>query len=176
LFLFEAAYFSIFSLIKAKFRGVDMNQPLTYVEVVPEQAEQILAQDDGKPIHMINLIRFHKDAQYPEFHEYAGKGHSGADAYRLYFISLLPILEQYGGEVVWFGEPDFLLIGPEQDMWDLVLIVRYPSTDALITMSTSAEYQPCGVLRKAAVEDTRLMRAKATSASDGLARFLAQKI
>ena len=55
------------------------------------------------PIHMLNLIRFKEKAAYPEGHELAEKGMSGAEAYAEYMRTIRPVLARANGKIVWKG-------------------------------------------------------------------------
>lgn len=49
------------------------------------------------------------------------------------------------------------LIAPKQEQWDLLLLVRYPSSAAFLSMLADPEYQAATVHRSAALADSRLI-------------------
>jgi len=105
------------------------------------------------PIMMLNLIRLHDEAQYSD-----GQNASGAQAYKRYGEESGPIFKRVGGEIIWRGKPECLLIGPIEEMWDIAFIARYPTADAFLTMITDADYKQVVAHRQAAVLTSRLIR------------------
>ena len=105
------------------------------------------------PIHMLNLVRLRQHAAYPD-----GRGASGADTYRAYGRDSGPIFQRVGGRIAWSGDFRLMLIGPEEERWDLCFIAEYPSAAAFVEMVKDPDYQKAVVHRQAAVEDSRLIR------------------
>ena len=106
------------------------------------------------PIHMLNLVRFRTQAAYED-----GRAATGREAYAAYSRESGPIFESLGGKIVWSGNFNLMLIGPEDDeQWDACFIAQYPSADAFISMIRDPDYQKAVMHRDAAVEDSRLIR------------------
>jgi uncharacterized protein (DUF1330 family) len=105
------------------------------------------------PILMLNLIRLRERAAYPD-----GRDVTGADAYAAYGRESRTIFQRVGGQIVWRGRPEQVLIGPLDERWDVAFIARYPSAAAFLEMVTDTEYRVAVVHRQAAVEDSRLVR------------------
>ncbi|MEZ0152961.1 MAG: DUF1330 domain-containing protein, partial [Candidatus Reddybacter sp.] len=99
------------------------------------------------------LIRLRDEAQYPD-----GRNASGAAAYKSYGEESEPILKGVGGEIIWRGEPECVVIGPLEEAWDIAFIARYPNAGAFMAMITDADYKQAVVHRQAAVLDSRLIR------------------
>lgn len=115
---------------------------------------QVLSQTPrGKPVVMLNLLKFREQANYDE----PSTGVSGRDAYQEYGRGAIRCIHAVGGELVWSGAPTGTLIGPEEEQWDEVLLVRYPSLDAFLEMIDSPEYKSIVHHRTAAIEDSRLI-------------------
>jgi uncharacterized protein (DUF1330 family) len=110
------------------------------------------------PIHMLNLLRFHDVARYPVGHDQAAGGLSGADAYAEYGRTSAPIFARVGGSVVWRGQMEAMVIGPDDKQWDLAFIAAYPHAGAFVEMLTDADYKLAVVHRQAAVLTSRLIR------------------
>jgi len=91
-----------------------------------------LAERHAGPIVIMNLLKFKDDA---------GDGRSGRQAYADYGALAADILPLYGAAVVWTGRQQQIVTGQASDDWDVVLLVRYPSIDALARMSASPEYR-----------------------------------
>ncbi|MEE2526607.1 DUF1330 domain-containing protein [Hyphobacterium sp. HN65] len=124
--------------------------------VDPERAafEAFKALPRNQPIDMLNLIRLHDQARYPD-----GQSVSGAEAYANYGRFSAPVFQRVGGEIIWRGQPQLVLIGPPDGLWDIAFIARYPSAAAFLEMVTDPVYQKDAVPhRQAAVRDSRLIR------------------
>lgn len=107
------------------------------------------------PVHMLNLLRFHTQADYPEEAEFSPC--SGAEAYARYGESILEILKLIGGSVELLSQCHASLIGDEQDHFDHMVVVHYPSRHALLQMLASEAYKQIAVHRIAAVEHSLLI-------------------
>lgn len=107
-----------------------------------------------QPIDMLNLIRLREKAVYAD-----GREASGAQAYAEYGKRSAPVFQRVGGEIIWRGEPQVMLIGPPEVLWDIAFIARYPAASAFLEMVTDPVYQGDAVPhRQAAVRDSRLIR------------------
>lgn len=110
------------------------------------------------PINMLNLVRYRDLAAYPEGHEHAGKGWTGARAYEEYGTTSAPIFERLGGHIVWRGRFEAMLTGPADIYWDAAFIAAYPNAGAFLAMVTDPDYKLAVVNRQAAVSTSRLIR------------------
>ena len=115
-----------------------------------------------KPIMMLNLVRFREKAAYED-----GREATGAEAYAAYGKESGPIFLRVGGEIIWRGEPELMLIGPWDEHWDEIFVARYPAASAFLEMVTDSEYRIAVKHRQAAVEDSRLIRTAETDKGDG---------
>lgn len=105
------------------------------VDPTGEDLKRFLAEDDGGPVTMLNLLKY--------------KPADGRETYMKYAKAIVPFLEAVGGEVVYFGEGSTPLVG---DRWDAVLLVRYPSRRAFSEMVANPEYQQITHLRTEALD------------------------
>ncbi len=118
-------------------------------ELNPSQPDQIAELGrpgpDG-PIYMVNLLRFKDRAEYPD-----GRSSdlTGAQAYALYGRSVIRLVAELGGRLVFSGEVNWLMIGQADDLWDQIAVVEYPDRKALVAMVTSDAYQEIAVHREA---------------------------
>lgn len=108
--------------------------------------------DAGQPVVMVNLLRFAVTARYQD-----GTERTGVEAYRHYSKLTWPLLQKVNGEVVYHGDTGGMLIAPEQELWDEVLMVRYPDFEAFLSMIKSDEYGEIVHHRMAALDDSRLL-------------------
>jgi hypothetical protein len=117
--------------------------------------------DDGKPVHMLNLIRFHDPMPpvpgHPEF-----KG-SAEEANAHYERAIRPLLAARGVYPVFASTPHDLgpelenksnLIGfsPAMDDWDRVMLVRYPNRRAFLDMASDPTYLKMAPFKLAAID------------------------
>ncbi len=95
---------------------------------------------DDAPVVMLNLMRF-RDRSLD------GNG-SGWDAYLRYSALAIKLIKACGGTITWTGTAEAVALGvPDDNRWDYVALVRYPSRRAFIDMMTSAEYARANVER-----------------------------
>ncbi|MGB5492245.1 MAG: DUF1330 domain-containing protein [Woeseiaceae bacterium] len=135
-----------------------------YIDPERDQFDAFKALPRDKPIMMLNLLRFRETADYED-----GRESSGAEAYANYGRESAPIFRRVGGEIIWRGRPEVILIGPKDKHWDLIFVARYPTADAFLEMVTDPHYQIAVKHRQAAVLDSRLIRTAETDASEGFA-------
>jgi uncharacterized protein (DUF1330 family) len=125
-----------------------------HVDPTSEQAEAFAASADaGEPVLMLNLLQFRPEATDPE----SGDRMAGAELYARYVAATAKHLARVGGEVVWAGECDNALIGPDATEWDVAAVVRYPSRRAFLEMVGDPDYLETSKLRTAALADSRLI-------------------
>ena len=108
-------------------------------QVDPRGADlkQMLLEDDGGPVVMVNLLRFRP----------AG----GQDTYRNYLSEAKPYLEEAGARVLHAGSMSTKLVGSDEAKWDAVLVVEYPSRQAFSAMVADPGYQHAARLRTEAL-------------------------
>ncbi|NCF19971.1 MAG: DUF1330 domain-containing protein [Haliea sp.] len=119
-----------------------------------EQIAALLENDKGEPIRMLNLLKFREFAQYSDGTD---TGLSGAEAYQRYAAEVVPIIRKAGGEIVFSGQANTLVIGDGELEWDMVSIAEYPSVTAFLGMTSSDEYQKIHIHRDAGLEHQLLV-------------------
>lgn len=134
--------------------------------VDPERAafEAFKALPRDQPVMMINLLRFRDRAAYED-----GRAATGSEAYAAYGLASAPVFRRVGGEIIWRGKPENVLIGPADEHWDLAFIARYPTANAFLEMVTDPAYREAVKHRQAAVLDSRLIRTTAAGLGAGFA-------
>ncbi|MGE4474683.1 MAG: DUF1330 domain-containing protein [Stutzerimonas sp.] len=111
----------------------------------------------GTPVLMLNLLRYHAEANYP-----SGSAHaacSGREAYARYSRTALAKVKAAGGEVTLMAQAHAALIAPADEQWNDILLVSYPSREAFLAMLADEEYRAATVHRTAALADSRLIGA-----------------
>ncbi|MGX9390867.1 DUF1330 domain-containing protein [Nitrobacteraceae bacterium UC4446_H13] len=131
-----------------------------------DPTKEIFAQfrDNNRPgpIHMLNLVRLHDDARYPD-----GRKASGAEAYAAYGRESGPVFSKLGGRIVWRGTFELMLIGPQEERWDHCFIAEYPSVEAFVSMIRDPVYREAVKHRQAAVKESRLIRLQPQHGGEG---------
>lgn len=107
---------------------------------------------------MLNLLRFRDYADYSKTPELApAEPISGEAAYQRYIAHTLPYLEQSGGEILFMGKGGSFLIGPPDERWDAVLLIKQHSVDRFLAFESNENYMKGIGHRTAALEDSRLL-------------------
>lgn len=118
-------------------------------EVMPSDPERIAAmQEPGPdgPIVMVNLLKFHERARYPDGRD---ADLSGREAYARYAEAVFALLPKFGGRALFAGDVRFLALGQVEELWDEIALVEYPDRAALLAMSSSEEWQASAIHRSA---------------------------
>lgn len=110
---------------------------------------------DNTPILMLNLLRFNPQASYPTDSEQSPC--SGQQAYARYSQTAIKKVRSVGGSVELLANAHVALIAPSDEHWDQMLLVRYPSKQAFLSMISDPEYQAVTIHRTAALADSRLV-------------------
>ena len=135
-----------------------------YIDPEREQFEAFKRLPRDEPIMMLNFLRFREKAAYEDDREA-----TGAEAYATYGEESGPIFRRVGGEIIWRGKPELMLIGPQDKHWDLIFVARYPSAAAFLEMVTDPDYRIAVRHRQAAVLDSRLIRTAESGEGGGFA-------
>ena len=108
--------------------------------VIPneEQMAGFLEGDTETPIKMVNLLKFKDKADYKDGRQ---TNLSGKEAYQIYADEVQGHLEKVGGQSIFFGEVERLMLGEGEELWDWVAIAEYPSRKAMLEMVMDSEYQ-----------------------------------
>lgn len=124
-----------------------------YVDPTKQTFAAFRENDRTGPIHMLNLVRLHAEARYPD-----GRRATGAEAYAAYGRDSGPVFARLGGKIAWQGRFELMLIGPAEERWDICFIAEYPSVAAFVEMIRDPVYREAVKHRQAAVEESRLIR------------------
>lgn len=115
----------------------------------PEQFEELVAKKPEGSLYMLNLLKFRDRAVYADGRE---TDLTGEQAYGLYGVAVRAIIEGFGGNLIFGGRANVLLIGDGELEWDQVALVRYPSFQHFVDMTQSEAYQEIHVHREAGLE------------------------
>jgi len=111
-----------------------------------EQIQSLVQRNTGKPIVMLNLLKFKDKAVYKDGRK---TDLSGREAYQRYADQMVPYVHSHGGRIVFTGEANGLVIGDVGEMWDTVALMEYPSAEAFAKIAMSPEVANFGVHREA---------------------------
>ncbi|MEZ4301850.1 MAG: hypothetical protein R3B70_43350 [Polyangiaceae bacterium] len=107
---------------------------------------------------MLNLFRLRDEPDYTQFPQLKPETPTTSRALFLKYIAEMDtFLDRYGIRRVFLGSGGSLLIGPEAEHWDIVQLVRYPSMQAFVGLSSDKDVEAHVPLRAVSVEDSRVM-------------------
>ena len=118
-----------------------------------------LERPEYNPWVLVNLLRFN-----PRVTSKNGEVVTGAVAYRRYIEAATPVLERFGGEVLWAGDAQFAVAGlsppthvGDRSQWDRVVIVRYPTPAAYRAFVGDPEMRRALTIKQEAVAETEVL-------------------
>jgi uncharacterized protein (DUF1330 family) len=138
-----------------------------FIDPTREAFEFFKSLPRDEPIWMLNQVKFRPVAIYPEGHADAGLGRTGVQAYGEYGLTSQPIFARVGGTIMWRGQMQAMLTGPQEEAWDTIFIAHYPAASAFFAMITDPDYKLAVVHRQAAVLTSRLVRCQQMAAGGG---------
>lgn len=133
-----------------------------YIDPDREVFRQLRDLDVTHPVDMLNLVKLNQVAAYPD-----GRKVPGSEAYEAYGRESGPIFRKVGGEIIWSGDPQIMVIGPQDVAWDIAFIARYPTGQAFLDMVYNPDCQAVVHHRQAAVETSRLLRHRTRDTGEG---------
>ncbi len=129
-----------------------------FLEATQESGAALFRRNITGEVIMLNLLRFRVVADYTANPELApAKSISVREAYQKYIDHTLPFLKESGGDIVLLGEGGKYMIGPQEEQWDLVMLVRQNSVSDFMAFATNHECMAGIGHRTAALEDSRLL-------------------
>lgn len=135
-----------------------MNEQPRHLEPTLEAGRAFVSRKIEGEVVMLNLLRFRVIADYSAAPELAPEiPISGAEAYDRYIAYTMPYLKQSGGDLLFLGEGGHFLIGPDNERWDRVMLVRQHDVGSFIAFAQNKAYLAGLGHRAAALEDSRLL-------------------
>lgn len=132
---------------------------MTSLQPSARQLDQLLALDPSMgPVAMINMLKYRESADYGD--RVDEKPCSGRDAYGRYSESAFPIVAELEGKPVWMSTVEHVFIAPEEEHWDDVVIVQWPTLLAFQKLMQRPDYHAIAFHRDAALADSRLIITK----------------
>lgn len=129
-----------------------------YLEPTQESGRALFMRNISGPILMLNLIRLRKVADYSASPALAPSAPlSGAEAFDRYIEHTMPFLKESGGDLTLLARGGQFFIGPENERWDIAMIVRQSSLQSFMAFASNTEYLAGLGHRTAAIEDSRIL-------------------
>jgi hypothetical protein len=129
-----------------------------YLDPTEESATELFSRNITGEIVMLNLLRFREVADYTGFPDLKpGQPISGREAYQKYIDHTLPFLRESGGDMRFLGEGGKYFIGPQDERWDLVMLIQQSSLTGFMEFASNESYIAGLGHRNAALEDSRLL-------------------
>lgn len=137
----------------------NLNAKITrYIEPSQGAGKRFMQRGIEGSIIMLNLLRFRDIADYTANPELTPEVPiSGAEAFNYYIEHTLPFLRESGGDIMFLGDGGEFLIGPKNERWDLVMLIRQSSVQSFIAFSSHKDYLAGIGHRTAALQDSRLL-------------------
>jgi uncharacterized protein (DUF1330 family) len=117
---------------------------------------------------MLNLVKYKPMADYTGIEvSNIQKDKTGKETYQYYKNQVEKIFKKTkSGNILYYGESQDFLIGPQDEKWDAVILVQYASVDVFVNFVESEAYQKITGHRKASLEDSRLLPASNVNLDD----------
>ena len=111
------------------------------------------ARNPEQEVVMLNLLRFAAQAN-PGF---GCDGMTGEEAYQEYGRRISEMDPPFAGRPIWLGTVGASVIGPGNEVWDQVILVRYDNAQHFLDAVTNPAYLTAAPARDAAIADSRLV-------------------
>jgi hypothetical protein len=135
-----------------------VSEPVHYLEPSQRAGMKFIERGIKGSVVMLNLLRFRDVADYSASPELAPDAPiSGAEAFNRYIEHTLPFLRESGGDVLFLGAGGDLLIGPEDERWDFVMLIRQSNVQSFLAFASHRDYLAGIGHRTAAIADSRLL-------------------
>ncbi|MCP4755585.1 MAG: DUF1330 domain-containing protein [Proteobacteria bacterium] len=119
-----------------------------------EQMKALFTQAPVGPLAMLNLLRFKEKAVYADGRE---TNLTGREAYEVYSEAMTKLIEADGGQLVYSGATNLLVIGEGDLEWDAVGIAEYSSLEGFQKIMSSPEYREIAAHREAGLSHQLLV-------------------
>ena len=134
------------------------NMSEKYLSPTFEAGKHLFMKNIQGPVINLNLIKLKKEADYSAHPDLKpDEKISGWDAYFTYIRETEPFLKEIGGEILFIGKGDMFLIGPENEYWDLCMLIRQKSVNDFFSFEQNEAYMKIIGHRMAAIKDSRLL-------------------
>ena len=113
---------------------------------------------------MLNLLRLKQVADYSDCPDLApATPITGREAFQRYIDHTRPFLQQTGGDILLLANAGDFFIGPSDEYWDIVMLVKQTSIDSFMSFAQNPECMKGNGHRIAAIQDSRLLPMQTTT-------------
>jgi len=139
-------------------RSASLDSVGVHLDPSDDGVRQLLDRSIHGRLVMLNMLRFREWADYSAFPDLAPpEPISGSAAYDRYVRHTRPILEATGGSIEFFGTGGHYFVGPADERWDLVMLIRQASVKDFFAFASNESYLAGIGHRTAGLEDSRLL-------------------
>ena len=129
-----------------------------YLEPTQASGAALFSRNIEGEVVMLNLLNLRDVADYTVNPELAPRNQiSGREVFQKYIDHTLPFLKESGGDLLFLGNGGQYFIGPLQEKWDLVMLVKQNSLSDFMAFASNPEYLAGIGHRTAAIQDSRLL-------------------
>lgn len=129
-----------------------------FLEPTQESGAGLFRRNISGEVVMLNMLRLRETADYSASPELAPEAPiSGRAALQKYIDHTMPFLIESGGELLLLGNGGQFFIGPREEQWDIVMLVKQSSIESFIAFASNTEYLVGIGHRTAAIFDSRLL-------------------
>jgi hypothetical protein len=123
----------------------------SFIIVNKEQLNALREVPENREVVMLNLLKYKDKVEET--------GLTGEASYKQYMKAAIPFFENIDAEIIFFGRPLLMLIGPEDEtLWDDMLLVKYKNQGEFFKMARAEDYPT--KLREQSLQDSRLIYCK----------------
>jgi uncharacterized protein (DUF1330 family) len=119
-----------------------------------ERRDALLRDNNKGPVSMVNLLKFKDKAVYEDGRE---TQLSGFEAYEAYGDPMGELIARGGGSVTYTSVVDSLVVGEADELWDVVVIMEYPSREKFLELISTPEARALQVHRTAGLAGQMLL-------------------
>ena len=129
-----------------------------FLEPTREAGAALVRRNITGEVVMLNMLRLRQVADYSSCPELAPETPiTGRQALQKYIDHTIPFLRESGGELLLLGEGGSFFIGPDDEHWDIVMLVRQSSMESFFSFASNSGYLAGIGHRTAAIMDSRLL-------------------
>jgi uncharacterized protein (DUF1330 family) len=129
-----------------------------FLEPTQENGAALFRRSISGEVVMLNMLRLRETADYSDNPELAPETQvSGREAFQKYIDHTMPYLRKSGGELLLLGDGGKFFIGPDDEQWDVIMLVKQSSVESFFAFASNSEYLTGKGHRTAAVLDSRLL-------------------
>jgi len=129
-----------------------------FLEPTQETGAALFNRNISGEVVMLNMLHLREIADYSSNPELSPETQiSGREAFQKYIDHTMPFLTESGGELLFLGDGGKFFIGPDDEKWDVVMLVKQSSVESFFSFATNSEYLAGIGHRTAAILDSRLL-------------------